>query len=269
MNPHYKRISKQKSKLIHLDESQCVKDCRCENISPNIYDINNMVNYLQNIQKEESCISLTIIKHIFMSLDRDMLISISITIEKILQLLISKYLSNGEKLFKVMCIINILDQKNYNLIDWAYSYFQDIHLQKAKFNQFQKYKILEFYVRHSLISSNNITSFFDVSEDCEILIMESYMSSYKNIQHDCIQIFLNYLFTQSFAFKSYGWNCDFIKFLVFCIFNGFKFYRFNEEINILIELYWECNDPIIYDSISIIIAHLSKVPLCGLQHCNE
>ena len=135
-----------------------------------------------------------------------------------------------------------------------------IHLQLDDFDSKGKKQILQFYINHDLLSIDNINNFFHISDKFDILLMNYFISFMNNNTHlACIEIALKEFILYSFDDHSYGWNEIFIKFLVFCIFIGISLLQYKREIHQMIESLIEYDDPIIIDSISIILAHLSEI----------
>ena len=186
-------------------------------------------------------------------------------IEKVLKILLEKDLHDKIHTLKLINLIDILYCKHFVLINWVYPYFLNETIMGYSYNNEEKIKLLAFFAEHSLISIQNIHYFLNVSSDCDVLLVHYYSNDIKSpiMKNEimCIQMLLQRLFKQSFDFNSIGWKLEVIKFMVICIFKHFNLKEFENEIKEMIESLLEYDDPIIIDSISIILAHLSGLHL--------
>ena len=157
-----------------------------------------------------------------------------------------------------MKIINILSKKNYDIIKWTYAFFLNIDF--LIFSQSEKIKLLKFFAQHSLVTLDNIQYFLNDSDQCDILLMSYYMTATFVDDFKCFDAILNSLF-QCTTSRSYNWYCYVIRFLVFCILNRINLKKYEQNIKEMIEDLIESNDPIMIDSISIILAYFDGIPL--------
>ena len=261
MNSQYKKIEIQKINKIILEEME-EEENEVDKFDDHCLNENNMIKYLKMIQKDKFHLSLKTLRYIFMNLNINMLLSLSTLIEQIFHMLISICLQDKKNIFQFIKLIEILNFKGYDLISWVYSYFFNISIEELKLNQNEKQKLLIFYIHHSLITTNNISCFLHISDECDMLLMEYYIASL-NVENNykCIQTLLESLFDQYEPTKPYNWMCDTIKFMVYCITIGIHLKQYKDEIFEIILSFLECDDPVIIDSISIILSYLDDFPI--------
>ena len=190
MDLNYKHVQSKRYKCFSLEEREAKIVHESNHQSED--KIEN-IQYLQRCNSDSSLISFKILKYIFHTLSSDDLYSLSSLITNILQILIADYMP--KRILDIIQILEILYEKQFELIDWTYIYFLQIPVHD--FNYEGKKQILQFYFKHDLLSIFNINSFFHISEEFDILIMKYFISS-MNSKKDlrCMEFALNEFINQ-------------------------------------------------------------------------
>ena len=260
MNINYKITTKEKEFIPVLDNSS-YKILIFPSFEKNVEE---MIEYLIKLN-EFNHISFKILEFIFANLSIEQLYSIGNIVENVLHILLDRYLKDKTHIFQLIDLIEVLHDKRFELIKWTYPYF--LNLEINDFNQEEKYKLLIFYSKHSLISKQNIRFFVNISCECDILLIDYYTRDFKKPfilrEIHCIHILLKSFFLQCIHLNPIEWKIQVIQFMVICIFMHISLKEFEKEINEMIETLIEIDIPIIVDSISIILAHLSGINLYG------
>lgn len=259
-----------KGKIIHRKIS-CIQICdnydnsKEEQIAIQPLDqdeMNQIIRYLIQVPHDISCIQMNTIKDIFNRMDINQLISYGIVVQNVIKTLMDIFLYDKKNIFKLIKIIEILNDKGFKLIDWVYPYFYNIGLNQ--YNMEKKSILLRFFTKHNLITYANIKDFVSISNTFDIILIEYYFRKTNLMEEsNSIKIFLESLLQQENTDNSFNWNCYVIKFLVNCIYEGFNLHEFEDRILRLLETLneYEADDPMIFDLISIVLAHLSGIQL--------